>query len=226
MGQLLEDLSLRNRSYVFKDRSEAGKLLARRLSASVSPDSLIFAIPAGGVPVGLEIAREFSLPLDLIIVRKIQIPADPEAGFGAVGPDGEVIFNEELLKRLRLTKEEVEAEVQKTRNTLEARNQLFRKGKPFPDLSGKKVILVDDGLASGFTMAEAAKFLARQNVERTTIAVPTAPEGTVKRLLPLADEIYVLNIRTSLPFAVAAAYRNWYDLTDEEVLSLLETKTG
>ncbi|MGZ8267803.1 MAG: hypothetical protein ACXW20_09710, partial [Burkholderiales bacterium] len=74
MGQLFEDLSLRNRSYVFKDRSEAGKLLARRLSASVSPDSLIFAIPAGGVPVGLEIAREFSLPLDLIIVRKIQIP--------------------------------------------------------------------------------------------------------------------------------------------------------
>lgn len=223
MGTLYEDRILRNRSYVFKDRSEAGKLLARRLSPSVSSDSLVLAIPAGGVPVALEIAGELSLSLDLIIVRKIQIPGNPEAGFGAVGPDGEVIFNEDLLKRLRLTKEEIEAAVEKTRKTLDARNQVFRKGRPLPDLTGKSVILVDDGLASGFTMAEAAKFLGRQKAKRATIAVPTAPEGTVKRLLPLVDEVYVLNIRSSFPFAVAEAYQNWYDLTDEEVLSLMKT---
>lgn len=223
MGDLFEERRLRNRSYVFKDRSQAGKLLARRLSPSVPRDSLMFAIPAGGVPVALEIARDLSLPLDLMMVRKIQVPGNPEAGFGAVGPDGEVIFNEDFLKRLRLSQESIQAEVQKTRKTLESRNRVFRRGRPFPDLTGKSVILVDDGLASGFTMAEAVKFLGRKKVKRTTIAVPTAPEETVKRLLPMVDEIYVLNVRTSFPFAVAEAYRDWYDLRDEEVLSLLKT---
>jgi len=223
MGELFEEPNLRNRTCVFKDRSQAGKWLARKLSPSVLPDSVVLAIPAGGVPVGLEIARYLSLRLDLMIVRKIQIPGDPEAGFGAVGPDGEVIFNEDLLRKLRLSEESIEAEVQKTRKTLESRNRIFRRGRPFPDLTGKSVILVDDGLASGFTMAEAVKFLGRKKVKRTTIAVPTAPEETVKRLLPMVDEIYVLNVRASLPFAVAEAYRDWYDVKDEEVLSLIKT---
>lgn len=225
MGQLFEDRNLRNRSYVFKDRREAGRLLAQRLSPSISPDSLVLAVPAGGVPVALEIARKLNLPLDLMIVRKVQIPGNTEAGFGAVGPDGEVIFNRDLLKRLRLTEEEIDEAVQKTKKIVEARNRTFREGRIFPEVIDKTAILVDDGLASGFTMAEAVSFLKRKKAKKIIVAVPTAPEETVKRILPMVDEIFVLNIRTSFSFAVAEAYQNWYDLGDEEVLALLK-ETG
>jgi len=182
----------------------------------------VLAVPAGGVPVALEIARKLNLPLDLIIVRKVQIPGNTEAGFGAVGPDGEVIFNQDLLKRLRLTEETIEEEVQKTKRIVEARNRIFRRGRIFPEMADRTAILVDDGLASGFTMAEAASFLKRKKAKKIIVAVPTAPEETAKRLLPMVDEIYVLNIRTSFSFAVAEAYQNWYDLGDEEVISLLK----
>ncbi len=222
VGKLFEDPNLRNRSYLFKDRAEAGRLLAQKLSPSVSPDALVFAIPAGGVPVALEISRRLNLPLDLMIVRKVQIPGNTEAGFGAVGPDGEVIFNQDLLKRLHLTKEEIDEEVQKTQKVVEARNRIFRSSRIFPEVIGKTAILVDDGLASGFTMIEAARFLQRRKAGKIIVAVPTAPEETVKRLLLRVDEIYVLNIRASFPFAVAEAYENWYDLGDEEVLSLIK----
>ena len=126
MGQLFEDRNLRNRSHIFKDRAEAGSLLAQKLSPSIPADALIFAVPAGGVSVALEITRKLNLPLDLMIVRKIQIPGNTEAGFGAVGPDGEVIFNQDLLKRLHLTKEEIDEEVQKARKNVEARSRIFR----------------------------------------------------------------------------------------------------
>jgi len=221
MGKLIEDRNLRNKRYVFQDRMEAGRLLARRLSNSVSLEAMVLAIPAGGVPVALEIARVLNLPLDLMIVRKIQIPTNPEAGFGAVGPDGEVIFNEDLLERLNLTKEEIDQQVEKTKKIVGSRNQRFRRGRGFPDLSGKTVILVDDGLASGFTMAEAIRFIKKRKAHKIIIAVPTAPGDTVNRLLPMVDEIYCLNIRTFSPFAVAEAYEDWYDLTDQEVISLL-----
>jgi putative phosphoribosyl transferase len=217
VGTLFEDQNLRNRGYVFQDRAEAGRLLAEVLSSSVPPDTLVLAVPAGGVPVALEIARKLDLPLDLMMVRKVQIPGNTEAGFGAVGPDGEVIFNQDLLRRLRLTEEEIDEEVQKTKKVVETRNRIFRGGKPFPEVAGKTTILVDDGLASGFTMTEAVRFLQRREAKKIIVAVPTAPKSTLIRLLPMADEIYCLNIRSSFPFAVAEAYREWYDLTDEEV---------
>lgn len=208
--------------YVFRDRAEAGKLLAQKLSNSISSDTLVFAIPAGGVPVAFEIARILKLPLDLMIVRKIQIPGQTEAGFGAVGPNGEVIFNEDLLRRLNLRREVIRQKVEETKKVVEARNQLFRKGRPFPPVKGKTVILVDDGLASGFTMMEAVRFMRRRGAKKVIVAIPTAPEDSVNRLLSEVDEIYCLNIRTFFSFAVADAYENWYDLTDEEVILLLE----
>jgi predicted phosphoribosyltransferase len=207
--------------FLFKDRAEAGRLLAQKLSQFVSPDVLVLAIPAGGVPVACEIARILKLPLDLMIVRKIQIPGQTEAGFGAVGPDGEVIFNEDLLERLRLKEEVLRQTVEQTKKVVEARNQLFRKGRPFPPVKGKTVIMVDDGLASGFTMMEAVRFIGRREAKEVIVVIPTAPEDSVNRLLSQVDEIYCLNIRTFFPFAVADAYENWYDLTDQEVIGLL-----
>lgn len=222
MGKLLEDRALRNKSSVFKDRAEAGRWLAQKLFHSISPHAMVFAIPAGGVPVACEIAKDLKLSMDLMIVRKVQIPGDPEAGFGAIGPDGEVIFNERLIRRLRLTEREMKQQVEEARRVVAARNQLFRRGKPFPHVKDRPVILVDDGLASGFTMTEAVRFIKKRGAKKIILAVPTAPAESVNRLLPIVDEIYCLNIRTSFPFAVAEAYENWYDLTDEEVISMLE----
>ena len=222
MGELFEDRALHNRTYVFKDRTDAGRLLAKRISPFVTPDSLVLAIPAGGIPVALEVARELKLPQDLMIVRKIQIPGNTEAGFGAVGPDGEVIFNEDLLRGLRLNKEEIEEQVERTRKGVEARVRQFRGMRPFPEVAGRTVILIDVGLASGSTMGEAVRFLRRKQAGKILVAVPTAPRSTIDRLLPLVEEIHCLNVRNSYPFAVAEAYRSWYDLSDREALDLLK----
>ncbi|OGW27580.1 MAG: hypothetical protein A2X59_10185 [Nitrospirae bacterium GWC2_42_7] len=222
MGKLIDEPLLRDKTWIFDSRKDAGKMLGRRLSHYASTDSIVLAVPAGGVPVAHEIAKYLKLPLDLIIVRKIQIPGNTEAGFGAVGPDGEAVFNEMLLSQLRLTERTIKEQVEKTKLSLEARNRKFRKGRPFPDLRDKTVIVVDDGLASGYTMYEAMRFLRKKGPEKIVIAVPTAPERTIEMLLPEADEIYCLNVRRAYHFAVAEAYRAWYDVGDEEVLSLLD----
>lgn len=226
MGELFEDRALRNRTRVFKDRADAGRLLAKRISSFVPPDSLVLAIPAGGIPVALEVVRELKLSLDLMIVRKIQIPGNTEAGFGAVGPDGEVIFNEDLLRGLRLSKKEIEEQVERTRKGVAARVRQFRGMRPFPEGGGRTVILIDDGLASGYTMGEAVRFLRRRQAGKILVAVPTAPQSTIDRLLPLVEEIHCLNVRTRYPFAVAEAYEDWYDLSDPEALRLLKGVTG
>jgi predicted phosphoribosyltransferase len=123
---------------------------------------------------------------------------------------------------LRLTKEEIEEQVEKTRKGVEARIRQFRGMRPFPAVAGRTVILVDDGLASGFTMGEAVRFLRRRQAGRVLVAVPTAPQETIDRLLPAVDEIHCLNVRTRYPFAVAEAYEDWYDLSDPEALGLLK----
>jgi putative phosphoribosyl transferase len=222
MTRIFEDEKLRNRKGVFRDRTDAGRRLGKSLSRSILPAGIVLAIPAGGVPVALEISHRLRLPMDLLIVRKMQIPDNPEAGFGAVGPDGEVIFNENLMKKLDLTSQQIRMQVEKTQRVIEERNRVYRAGRPFPsleDLPG--VILVDDGLASGFTVIAAVRFLKKKGGLPILVAVPTSPEDTLRLLLPLADEIHCPNVRTSYPFAVADAYRNWYDLPDTEVMSLV-----
>lgn len=222
MGKFIENTELRNKTHVFKDRADAGRLLAARLGAHNGPDALVLAIPAGGVPVGYEIAKAIGAQLDIIIVRKIQIPGNTEAGFGAVGPDGEVILNEKMLLSLRLTDQEIARQVSMTRKGVEKRIHVFRKGRPYPEVAERTVILADDGLATGYTMSEAVRFVKRRGAARLIIAVPTAPLSTADMLLPAVDELICLNIRTFFPFAVADAYRKWYDVGDEEVTSLLE----
>ncbi|MBI2470927.1 MAG: phosphoribosyltransferase [Planctomycetes bacterium] len=223
MANLIEDRSLRNKVYVFKDRKQAGSLLAQKLSGYKDSDGIVLGIPSGGVPVAAEIAKGLGLSLDVIIVRKIQLPDNTEAGFGAVGPDGEVSLNTSLISQLHLTKKEVERQIQITVDIIKRRNELFRGGCPFPSLKDKVVIVVDDGLASGYTMLSAVDFIKRHKPEKVVIAVPTAPKGTVDFILPQVDELVCLNVRGGFPFAVANAYETWYDLEDEEVISILKT---
>jgi len=221
MRRLIEEPSLKNRVQVFTDRAHAGRLLAERLLAYRGQSVHLFAIPAGGVPVAAEIARRLEIPLDLIIVRKIQLPWTTEAGFGALNPAGEAIFNEGLLERITLSKEDIAAQTEKAAASMRTREERLRGGKPYPQLAGQAVIVVDDGLASGFTMRAAVQFLKHQGAGRIIVAVPTASERTVQDLLPEVDELICLNVRGGWSFAVAEAYENWYDLNEAEVLEIM-----
>jgi predicted phosphoribosyltransferase len=207
--------------YVFKDRREAGRRLAEKLEQYKGSNTLVMAIPAGGVPVAAEIAKVLQLPAELVIVRKIQLPDNPEAGFGAVGPDGEIILNEPWVAQLHLAEHEIITQKQKTIDNIKKRDQIFRKGRPYPDLEGRTVILVDDGLASGYTMITAIGFVRKLGSSKIIVAVPTASNKTVDLLLSQVEELVCLNVRRGYYFAVADAYENWYDLDDEEVLSII-----
>ncbi len=223
MQRLIENASLRNKLYVFKDRKAAGALLAQRLPGYKYIDGLVFAIPSGGVPVAAEIAKALTLPIDLIIVRKVQITYNHEAGFGAVSPDNNVLLNENLLSMLNLSEKEVEQQIQITREIIKKRNELFRKGLPFPSIKGRVAIIVDDGLASGYTMLSAIDYVKRHEPQKIVVAVPTGSKGTSEIILHEVDELVCLNMRSGYTFAVANAYENWYDLADDEVISILHT---
>ncbi|MBI5199039.1 MAG: phosphoribosyltransferase [Nitrospirae bacterium] len=221
MGKLIEKISLRDKLYIFENRNQAGLLLAEKLLEYKGSDGIVLAIPSGGVPVAKEIAEKLDLPMDLIIVRKIQIPYNPEAGFGAMDPDGEVILNERLLGQLGLTKEDIEVQKKNTGDIIKRRNKIFRGDRPFPFLKDRIAILVDDGLASGYTMLSAIRYIKKREPKKVIVAVPTGSLRTVDFVLPEVDELLCLNIRSGLTFAVADAYINWYDLDDEEIVRIL-----
>ncbi len=223
MGRLIEKVSLRNKLHVFEDRTEAGSLLAEKLIQYRDSDGIVLGIPSGGVPVAREIAAALHLPMDLMIVRKLQIPYNPEAGFGAMGLDGEIILNEGLLSQLGLTEDEIREQAKKMEEVIKRRNLIFRGGRPFPSLKEMVVILVDDGLASGYMMLAAVRSVKRKTPKKIIVAVPTASKRTVELILPEVDELICLNVRHGISFAVADAYRNWYDLSDEEVLSIISS---
>ncbi|MGC9515119.1 phosphoribosyltransferase [Methanocrinis sp.] len=220
-AKIIEDPDLRDRWGVFGDRREAGEHLARFVERWRGEDAMVLAIPSGGVPIGLAVSEDLDLPLDLLIIRKIPIPGNPEAGFGAISLEGDLVLNPPLVRMLGLSAEEIEELSKPVREELEERNRLFREGRPEPVLRGKIAILVDDGLASGYTMMAAVRMVRRREPSRIVVAVPTASLGTVRLLAEEVDEIACPNIRSGASFAVADAYRNWYDLSREEVLKLL-----
>jgi len=222
MAEIIENKNLRNKEFVFQDRKDAGEKLSEFLSDYESSNAIVLAIPAGGVAVAKEIKNTLSLPLDLVIVRKIQIPWNPEAGFGAINLDGYVVFNENLLSNLNLPERVVSSQVEKTRETLRKRNLLFRQGRDFPSLKDKTAIIVDDGLASGYTMIAAIEYVKGRNPSKLVIAVPTSSQRTIKKISSSVDILCCLNIREGYPFAVADAYRNWYDVSDEEVIKIMK----
>jgi len=220
---VVEELAYKNRVHVFKDRSHAGELLADKLRRHVAGgNAQLLAVPAGGVPVGYVISEKLDIPLDVLVVRKIQIPWNTEAGFGAVTWDGRVLLNEFLVAQLGLDRGEVERCISRTREIVHERVQKFRGDKGFPNLNGRTVILVDDGLASGFTMLAAAESIKTQHPREIVVAVPTASAGAVELLAPKVDELLCLNVRSGRIFAVADAYERWFDLSDDEVLEFLK----
>ena len=223
MGEVIFDDDLKERLHVFKDRFHAGELVAEMLKRNLSlEDAILLAIPAGGIPVGYEISCRLNIPMDVVIVRKLQIPWDPEAGFGAISSDGEIVLNERLVKRLRLSQEVIEEVAEKTLRIVRDRSEKFRGVKPMLEIKGKTAILVDDGLASGYTMLAAIRSTRKKNPRRVVVAVPTASTAAIELVSREVDKILCLNIRSSPFFAVADAYREWRDLSDEEVVEILK----
>jgi len=222
MIEVFEEPSLRGRVYVFRDRSHAGELLAEKLKNYGSrEDALVLAIPAGGVQVAFPFVRQLKISMDLAITRKLHVPWNREAGFGAITWDGTVLFNEPLVYGLGLTREQIERVVAEERDAIRRRMELFRGDKAFPDLREKVVILVDDGLASGFSMLATAKSVREKGAKEIVVAVPTASVNAIGLLRSSVDKIICLNIRTGPVFAVADAYRVWFDLEDEDVMEIL-----
>lgn len=222
MGNITDNPRLREQRFVFEDRHDAGRQLGALVKTlPVIHDPLVLAIPAGGVPVGREVAVALGAPLSLAVVRKIRIPGTTESGFGAVTWDGQVLINEPLRAALGLSAADVDEAVAQTRENVSTRVARFAGGRPVPAMEGKTVILTDDGLASGFTMLAAIQSIRQRNPARVVVAIPTASASSAALVSRHADTLVCLNIRSGRTFAVAEAYRQWYDLDDREVLEEL-----
>lgn len=221
-GKLIEQVSLRDALGVFGTREEAGRALVPFLGLGEGESGfIILGIPSGGVPVAAELSKALRIPMELVISRKLQIPWNPEAGFGGVSPDGTVALNEPLVARLVLSKDVIREQTMGALKLIREKDRLLRGSKPFPSLKGKIAVIVDDGLASGFTMLAAVRYVKKAGPHKTIVAVPTAFEGTARLVLKEVDELYCLNVRAGARFAVAEAYRHWRDLTNSDVLEVL-----
>ncbi len=215
-----------DRVRVFRDRAHAGEVLAGMLSGLRRQDPLVLGVPAGGVPVAAPVAAQLCCLLDVAVVSKITLPWNTESGYGAVAFDGTVRINEDLLPRLDLSPEQVQEGIQATREKVQRRVNLFRGEKPFPSVAGRAVILIDDGLASGFTLLTAVEALRNAGADNLTVAVPTAHESSLDRVAPWVEGFYCANIRGGWGFAVAEAYERWYDVDEEEARRLLADRAG
>ncbi len=205
---------------IYRDRRDAGKRLAERLLI-YRHNAIVLAIPRGGVPVGYEVAKRLEVPLDLIIPRKLPIPSDPEAGFGAIAPDGTIVLNERLVAYCGLSVKDIEQIASEVLAEVRRRIKEYRGDRPLQDLKNKNVIIVDDGLASGYTMIAAVRAVRKEQPKRIIVAVPCSPESSVERLEKEADEVVSLAVQPYGPFAVASYYESFPDLSDEEVKGLL-----
>jgi len=175
----------------------------------------------GGVPIGIELAKILNTNFDLLICRKLLIPWNREAGFGAVDPDGNVFIDEDFVRSLNLSKNEVEMAVKEQLIEIKRRNEFLRDNRPYPNLHGKSIVLVDDGIAAGYTMGAAIKFIKYRMAEKIFIAVPTGYSNSVDMIADYADLILCLNLRGGPWFAVADAYELWRDLTENDVRELM-----
>ncbi len=187
---------------------------------------VMFVIPRGGIPVGLGILEFPLVPtktiFDLLIIRKIQIPGNTEAGIGAITPDGQIYLNETLVSQLSIQNKHLEVQVERAKQEIEKRRRELQFSSKIPNIYGKKVLLVDDGIASGFSMIAGSKWLKQQGAEEVIISVPTAPISSIRVLEKHVDKIICLNVRTKFPFAVADAYQDWYDLDNKEAKYFLQ----
>lgn len=207
---------------LFKDRREAGRVLAQKLSAySGRSDVIVLALPRGGVPVGYEVASALSAPLDIYLVRKLGLPGHAELAIGAIASGDVRVLNEDIIEALHIPRAVVDAVAKRELKELERRARLYRGDRPAPELEGRTVILVDDGLATGASMRAAVAGLRALSPSQIVAAVPTAAVATCEAFAPEVDEIVCA--MTPEPFGgVGRWYEDFSQTTDEEVQMFLE----
>ncbi len=221
-GNVFDLPELRNSTGIFRDRSDAGLKLSEMLADFADSDAVVFGIPAGGVPVAAPVAKELDLTLDVAVVSKMTLPWNNEVGYGAVAFDGTVMINEDLKEQVELTPEEVQRDIDQTTEKVQRRCRDFRGDKPFPDLENRPAILVDDGVASGFTMLVAVEAVKKKGASEIVAAAPTAHLHALEKISPEVNWIYCANVRGGRGFAVADAYQTWYDVEEYEVMNILK----
>lgn len=210
---------------VFRDRIDAGRQLAFRLLHYKGKDVVVLGIPRGGVIVAAEVASQLGAPLDVIIPRKIGAPFNPELAVGAVAPDGTVIYDEDLLERCRIEKSSLQKEIAQEIEEIRERLRLYRGERHPLDCAGKTVIVIDDGIATGFTVQAALRSLRRENPEQLVLAVPVAPRDTLERLQQEVDELICL-VTPEMFYAVGQFYDDFHQTTHEEVIAALAYNRG
>lgn len=220
----------------YESRFNAGEILAEFIKSEnksirerIKGDSkqfFCFAIPNGGVPVTEGFCSQFNLNYDILIVRKIKIPNNTEAGFGSITTDGTILFNKQLLSRLNLSEQAVNDSIDLTKKEIKERLRFYKKEHDLEDfynqtIKNKYLFILDDGLASGFTMLAAINMIKKYCPTKIFIVVPTAPLRTINNVKSEVDEVFCPNVRDVMWFAVADAYKNWYDVPESEVLEII-----
>ncbi len=203
----------------FENRYDAGKKLSEKLSGLKNQPVVVMAIPNGGIPVAHHVALELNAVMDLIIARKIPIPLAPEGGFGAVADDGTVILNHDVLKRINLNEAQINYQVSRVRNDIQQRSIIYRSSRPVSVINGKVAVIVDDGLASGYTMMAAVESAKRKKPKKVIVAVPVASAMAIKQVEKVADEVITVCTDFSPRFYVSDYYRYWNVLNDQEGLA-------
>lgn len=214
---------------VFEDRQDAGRrlasVLAERPDVRAAERVVVLGIPRGGLPVGAEVARALGAAFDVVVVRKLRSPENPELGFGAVGAGGYVEIDRDTVDRLGIAREQVDAEVAQQRAAVQQRLDLYRAVAPPVELDGALVIVVDDGVATGGTARQACAFARRSRAARVVLAVPVAPRGTGNRLAADTDDVIVLSTPAEF-MAVGQAYADFSQLTDTDAVAALRRATA
>jgi putative phosphoribosyl transferase len=208
---------------IFADRSEAGKELGRQLTARDLDDPVVLALPRGGVPVALEVARALAVPLDLVLVRKIGVPDYREVAAAAVvdGGDAEIVYNRDVMHAAGLDEADIQREAEQELREIERRRREYLGTRPRERLEGRDLIIVDDGIATGATMRAAVKALKRKRAKRLIVAVPVAAPEVVAALRKIVDEVVCLEM--PVPFhAVGNHYDDFHQLSDAEVMEALD----
>lgn len=207
----------------FEDRVEAGRRLARKVAEAGYRDPVVLALPRGGVPIAAEVAREIGAPLDLLLVRKIGTPMQPELALGAVvdGDQPELVINEEVARLARVDTGYIEAEKTRMLTEIERRRKLYLAGRGPVEVAGRTAIIVDDGIATGSTVLAGLRAVKRRGPARTVLAVPVAPLEAVKRLSAEADDIICLFTPADFG-AIGYFYRDFSQLSDSDVVEILD----
>ena len=208
---------------LFANRKEAGEQLAVKLARFEGQETIVLALPRGGIPIGFEVAKRLRAPLDVILVRKLGVPFQPELAYGAVvdGDQPEIVINEEVKQYINLSRKALEEQSADALKEIERRRMLYRADRPRPEIKGRTVVVVDDGIATGMTVRASLRAIRRAQPQKLVLAIPVAPTDTIIELHDDADEIICL-AKPQPFYAISPHYADFHQVSDEEVIALLE----